>query len=322
MVFKHWIHDLPSLDKAVITIGTFDGIHKGHRYVLEEMQRESKDLTIDNDDPVPLILISFFRHPLELIAPDRAPKYIDLPNKKQSLMEKFDLDYLVLLKFDRILAQTPHYEFINALKSKFNYFVLVQGFNFQFGHRNKGNTCWLAEEAQKYPEKFQFVECDPVTYHDEPISSTRIRQAIVDGKMDDVTSMLDRPYRMWGEVIYGDRFGTEINFPTANMAVDIQQLPKHGVYATNLHFRGRVYQSMTFVGRKSKELSRDGSPKIIVETNAFDFPKMDIYGEEIAVDFIKFIRGEINFSNFDELKSQLIKDKAKCVDIFQPLLVF
>jgi len=220
------------------------------------------------------------------------------------LLEKTRLDYLYFEKFDETFSRMRPEDFVkDILVERLNMKLAVAGFNYRFGYRGMGDTELLRKLGRKYG--FRVIVIEPVMLGDEVVSSTKIRNYILEGDMERVFAFLGRHYSVAGKVEKGRRVGNTIGFPTANIyPEDYLVLPCHGVYITRTLVDGKMYHSITNVGNNP---TFGGVDRISVETYIFDFEK-DIYGKEIEVFFISKIREEMRFGSVEELIEQIHKD--------------
>ncbi len=297
------------MDRPVVTIGNFDGIHIGHQRIIEEVRRKAAEI-----DGVSA-LITFDPHPLSLLKPENLEGLITpLPVKKR-ILEEMGIDVLIILKFEESFRGLEPEDFIrDVLVKRIGVSVLVLGYDFRFGKDAKGDVNLIEKLSEKYG--FLFRKIDPVTLDGEKVGSNRIRKMIVDGDLLRVRDFLGRTFSVTGKVIYGAGLGKKIGFPTANLAFSENQLlPKKGVYITEVELHGNYYPSVTNIGFKpTLNLER-----ISVETHILDFHK-DIYGMEIEVKFYERIRDEMKFGSLEELRSAIAEDVKKARAFFKDRL--
>ncbi|MBR5291867.1 MAG: bifunctional riboflavin kinase/FAD synthetase [Clostridia bacterium] len=287
------------MDKRAIALGTFDGLHKGHRRILEAMEQTAEELGLHK------AVYTFSNHPLEAFG--MAPKRLMTDEERLSGLSKYG--EVIAERFDRELASTAPEEFARRMAEEYGMAVAVAGFNFTFGSRGSGNMELLREYGAKYG--FEVLEIPPLEYEDEPISSTRIRAAIEGGEISDANSMLGRPYFITGPVIANKGIGRRIGFPTANVRADGQLvLPKSGVYACYVLLGDRRYGAATNVGCNPTVYGET----ITIEPHILNFNE-GIYGEMLTVEFIEYLRGEIKFPTVEELSAQIGRDAEKTAEI-------
>lgn len=283
--------------QTYVALGSFDGIHKGHLALINK----SIELAKKNDSLS--MVYTFKNHPRTLINKGGAPKLIINLEEKTEMLQYLGVDLSVFVEFTKKFMSLEPEEFINNLIKEYNVKGIVVGFNYRFGYKNKGDVNFLKELVLSKGVELYII--DPFTYKDDVVSSTRIRNAVLEGRMYEAYNMLGRYFSLKGEVVGGKRIGRTINFPTAN--IDINKkivLPKIGVYYTNVELNGEVYKGITSVGNNPTVNGKN----ITVETHILDFDE-DIYGKEIKLYFISKIRDEKKFNSLEELKLQLINDK-------------
>ena len=281
-----------------IALGSFDGLHLGHLSLIYKVIEETKK------NGGRSMVYTFKNHPRTLINKANAPKLLMDNDEKIKVLEENGIDIVCFQEFnDEFMKITPE-EFVKLLIEKFNAKGLVVGFNYKFGYKNSGNIELLKRLQEKY--KYELYVMEPCTYKDEVISSTRIRNAIEDGNVEEAHKMLGKPYALKGKVVHGREIGRTIGFPTANLYYDKKFiLPSEGVYYTNIEVNNKLYKGITSVGYNPTVNGKD----LTIETNILNFNE-DIYDYNIEVKFIKKIRDNIKFGTIDELKNQLEKDKC------------
>ncbi len=284
-------------EKTYIALGNFDGLHKGHmtlinRVVDEALLNGCKSL-----------VYTFSNHPLTVAAPDKTPKLIMDNEQKLHILRTAGVDIVAMIDFTYEYMQTSAEEFIDILLDHYNAAGLVVGFNYKYGYKNQGNVEMLKEMAEE--KGFELIIIEPEMDDEGLISSTRIRQHIEQGHISEANKLLVEPFMLKGTVVGGRNKGKLIGFPTANMSLDDKIiLPKEGVYYTNLEINGEVHRSITSVG--DNPTISEGNP-ITVESYILDFDE-DIYGEEIQVYFLEWMRGMIKFDSMEDLKEQMRQD--------------
>jgi riboflavin kinase / FMN adenylyltransferase len=298
-VFKN-LEDLPKFKNAIITIGTFDGVHKGHQKLLERL----KDLAASENGES--ILITFHPHPRFVLQPgNKDLKLLNTLEEKIAILEYYGLDNLIVAPFSKEFSQMPALSYIeNFLVKNTQAKVIVIGYDHHFGINRSGNIKLL--EAYQNVFHYKVEEISKETLLDIDISSTKIRNALLEGEIEISNELLGQPYRMNGYVIKGKQLGRTLGYPTANiqLTVDYKLIPKTGVYAVKVIVNHNQYGGMLNIGFRPTVEGRNKT----IEVNIFDFDK-DIYGEEIEVKLIKRIRNEVKFKGLDELKAHLAEDK-------------
>ncbi|MGL4849089.1 MAG: bifunctional riboflavin kinase/FAD synthetase [Clostridium sp.] len=280
-----------------IALGSFDGLHKGHLELICEIKKLAKE----NDSKS--MVFTFSNHPREVINKGFKFKYLMGNTEKKEILLNKGIDKVVLEKFDEELMKLLPEEFIKKLCDEYNVKGIVVGFNYRFGFKNKGDI----ELLQKLGEKYNFLVkvIKPYMYNEDVVSSTRIRNELLNGEVVEVKEMLDKPYMLEGIVVSGKKLGRTIGFPTANLKVEKQYIiPKKGVYYTNVIYKEKIYKGITSVGNNPTV----NGEKLTIETYIIDFNKT-IYGESLKLLFLERIRDEKKFNSLDELVKRLEKDK-------------
>jgi riboflavin kinase/FMN adenylyltransferase len=284
-------------ERAVVTIGNFDGVHLGHQLLFSEVVGRAYR---NNGTSV---VVTFDPHPLEVLRPDGI-KLISNTEQKIELMRLAGIDVLVIIPFDQEFAKTPALDFVNnILIGTIGVQDLVVGYDYAFGRGREGNINFLRNQGRENGFPVTVVEAH---YEDDMlVSSTRIRELVIDGRMRDVRKLLGRYYQIRGEVQRGrQRGGKEVGFPTANLKVSEDDLcPKKGVYVTQVIYDGKMYGSVSNIGYNPTF----DENKLVAETHIFDF-NHDIYGHPIKINLLRYLRGEKKFSSVAELSAQIRKD--------------
>lgn len=284
-------------DKTYIALGNFDGLHRGHMSLINRVVDEA----LLND--AKSLVYTFSNHPLTVAAPERAPKLIMDNEQKLHIFRTSGIDIVAMIDFTLEYMQTSAEDFIKLLLDRYNARGLVVGFNYKYGYMNTGDVPLLRELSQKLG--FELIVIEPETDEEGLISSTRIRNHILEGRVGDAAKLLIEPYLMRGTVVGGKKKGKALGFPTANMTIDEKAvLPKEGVYYTNVEVNGKLYRGITSIG--NNPTISEGNP-VTVETYILDFDE-DIYGENIKVYYLEWMREMIKYESMEELKEQLRRD--------------
>lgn len=295
------LEDIKSaFNNAVITIGNFDGVHIGHQALFHEV--------IERADAIggTSIAMTFEPHPIRVLKQNGHPPLITLYDQKVELINKSGIDVLLVVPFNKEFAAITAKEYIlDILLKRIGARVIVVGEDYTFGKNREGNLNLLRSYAEALDIQVVVVDWIPIANQGgSRISSTRIRQLVMDGKVRDAQKLLGRHYQIKGEVVTGrDRGGKLLGFPTANINLHDELCPKPGVYAVTVESMGRSYQGVANIGYSPTFDDHE----FTVEVHILDFNN-DIYGQEIRVNFIQRIRDEIKFSNIDELSDQITKD--------------
>ena len=276
-----------------VALGSFDGLHYGHLSLV----RKTVEIAKENNGKS--MVFTYKNHPKTIVKPDCVPKLImDLDTKLEYLKEE-NVDIVVLRTFTKEFMGIEAEDFIKLLCEGYNVKGIVVGFNFRFGHKNLGDITLLKKLKQKYGYELYII--DPYTYENKAISSTRIRECILEGNVIEATKMLSKPYLIKGKVIHGKQLGRTIGFPTANLDFNEKMIiPSKGVYYTNVEYKNNKYKGLTSVGNNPTVNGQE----LTIETYILNFDEM-IYDEEIKVYFIEKIREEIKFDTLEELVNQI-----------------
>lgn len=289
-----------SADPAVVTVGTFDGVHRGHRAVLEEIARRAKASGRAS------VLVTFEPHPLEVINPSAAPPLLTLPDEKRAILADSPVERVAFVPFTPELRNLTPEQFVrDVLEGQFHVAELVIGHDHGFGRGRTGDVEFLRRMGVQ--DGFAVDVVPPVLLPDgHPISSTLIRRAVAGGDLDTATRALGRPYSVSGAVERGAGRGRSIGVPTLNLAPPGPRklLPPDGVYACAVAWRGGVHGAMANLGPRPTF----GEQVRTLEAHLFGFGA-DLYGERVTVEFIRRLRDVIKFASVDELKAQLGRDR-------------
>ncbi len=301
----HGIEKIPAELKGVfVTIGNFDGIHLGHRYIFAKMIEEARQVGCKT------VVISFDPHPKMVLHPDKRPFYlISSSEEKIRLLGEIGVDVYIIIPFSLGYAQTTAQEFVrDMLWEKLRIRKIIIGHDYTFGRGKKGNEAFIAEEGRRLG--FAVEAMNPFRVGDEIISSTKIRESILRGNVHFAATLLGRPYNISGRVVPGDQRGLELGFPTANVEANKELLPLRGVYAVRCLLRGKSLDSVLNIGFNPTF----SGGKLTIEVHIFDFNE-DIYGEMLDVLFIERIRDEVRFAGPKELIAQINKDVSQAREL-------
>ena len=303
------LDDLPDFERPVITIGSFDGVHYGHQKLIEKIQSEAKTNQTET------VVITFDPHPRQIVFPkDKTLQLLSTTEEKIALFDNFGIDYLVIVPFTVAFSQQSADEYIEKfLIEKFHPSVIIIGHDHKFGLSRSGDINFLKWHQEK--GDYTVVEIDAQQISDITISSTKIRNFLNEGDIVKANSLLGYHYLLTGEVKHGERIGHTLGFPTANIYIanGHKLVPKYGVYASKTTVDGKIYHSMLYIGDRP---SYRHLPNRTIEVNIFDF-KEEIYGQDIKVEIVNFIRNDQRFDSQEELIAQLNKDKISAVSILQ-----
>ena len=285
----------------VLAAGSFDGMHKGHQVVITEAVTKAEALGGE------AWALTLDPHPLKVLKPAAAPPLITSTPHKLRLMENLGVSGCVVLPFTKDVANEPAEEFIARLKKSAPTLTeIVAGDNWTFGRKAEGNVKLLRKLASVHG--FSVTVMDPLLWEGSPISSTRVREAVARGDLDDAAEMLGRPFSIFGTVIRGRQIGTQLGFPTANLDPHNEVRPPNGVYAVRVVVGSREFSGAAFLaGPSFAQASPSG---FVVEVHLLDFD-MDIYHREIEVFFLRWIRAPQRFDSRHKLKAQIAADVAQ-----------
>lgn len=290
------IEKIDTIKESVVTIGNFDGIHKGHQVLIEKATEYAKKNNVIST------VFTFNNHPVNYFKPNSI-KNIITNNDKIKILKTMGVDYIINIPFDEYMTKISGYDFVkDILIDKLGAKKIIVGHDFTFARNKEGNIDLLKELSKKNGFLLEIV--NPVKIDDIRISSSYIRKLILDGKVEDARKYLGRNYKLSGEVIHSKKLGRTIGFPTANISIDENIIiPKVGIYATKVYVNGTIYYGATNVGYNPTVNGK----KLSIETNILEFND-DIYGKIITIEFLERIRDEKKFNGIEELKEQLQKD--------------
>lgn len=305
------INTIPHFNHAVVTIGTFDGVHVGHQLIIQNLIAETEASGGES------LLITFHPHPRKVVYPDRNLMQLNTLEEKIGLLKNYGIHNLVVSPFTKAFSELTAMQYIEEfLVGKFNPAVIIIGYDHKFGNQREGDFKLLEAHAQRFG--FRVKEMDEKLVNNAIVSSTRIRNALVSGDIDTANLELGYSYFFTGMVVDGNKFGRTMGFPTANLEVnDADKLiPGNGVYAVTARLEGeeKIYKGMMNIGIRP---TVDGTRKI-TEVHLLDFDR-DIYGRHLTVWLQAYIRNEIKFSGTEALKAQLATDKQSAIQCLNHL---
>jgi riboflavin kinase / FMN adenylyltransferase len=290
------LNNFDHFPNSVLTIGNYDGIHLGHKQIIERVRARAAEISGTS------MLMTFNPHPLSVLRPDNHLGLITPINLRKRIIEDSGIDVLLLLPFTDEFRFTGPEAFVkDILIEKLGIKGLVVGYDFKFGKEGKGNTDILKNLSGQYG--FFFEAVDAITLNNEKIGSNRIRKLIMAGDVKKAELFLGRPYSIEGNVLKGYGRGGDIGFPTINIETEFEIIPKNGVYISEVEVDDKKFRSVTNIGYNPTFNNQDRS----IETFILDFSD-NLYGKGVALHFHERIRDEIKFSNVDELKHRIGMD--------------
>lgn len=296
------LQHLPAFRNAVVTIGTFDGVHSGHQYILQQLQ-EAADAC--NGETV---IITFDPHPREVLAPkDSTVRLLTTLEEKIQLLEQRGIHHLVVVPFTKAFSELSAQAYLeDFLIRTFRPHTIIIGYDHRFGHNREGGLELLETEQQQFG--FRLLEIPQQVVHNLTVSSTKIRQSLQEGAIQLANELLGYPYFLEGKVIHGDKMGRQLGFPTANIQLHDNRklIPAQGVYAVTVATGGESYRGALNIGTRP---TFNGT-ELRIEVYILDFDG-DIYDADIRVSFLDYIRSDKKFDTVDALVLQMENDVEK-----------
>ncbi len=300
MKIYHSIDDFNRLATAVVTSGTFDGVHLGHQKILARLKAVAEKINGET------VVITYWPHPRLLLKPeDTSLKLLNTFEEKAALLKEQGIHHLLRIPFTKEFSQLSSKEFIaSILIERIDTKKLVIGYDHRFGNNREGSFEQLKLSGPAYGFDVEEIERQDIDH--VAISSSKIRKALEEADLVTATQLLGRKYSLSGQVTRGDRLGRVLGYPTANIDLDsrLKLIPSDGIYAVTVQYGHLIYKGMLYIGNRP---TVNGTKKVI-EVNIFDFNK-EIYGEMLTVYFHQLIRLDSKFNDLEELKQQLAKDK-------------
>ncbi len=303
------LQNLPSFKNGVVTIGTFDGVHLGHQKIITQLKQEARKIEGET------IIVTFHPHPRKIVQQNETPLHLlNTLNEKLYLLEQSGIDDVIVVPFNQAFASQTAEEYVqDFLVGKIHPHTIIIGYDHRFGKGRTGDYHTL----EKYGTllNFKVKEISEEVLHEVAISSTQIRKALSEGKIDAANESLGYSYFLEGTVVKGNQIGRTIGYPTANIQVgDSDKLiPAIGVYAVKVIVDDATYGAMLGISLRP---TIEESTKISVEVNIFDFAQ-DIYGKIIKIEILAYLRDEVKFNGLYELKDALAKDEEDARKIYQ-----
>jgi riboflavin kinase/FMN adenylyltransferase len=294
--------------QPVLALGNFDGLHRGHRKILDRLQRVAQERRATS------VVMTFDPHPPRIVRPDKAPPLLMTKAQKLEGLAQAGVDGAAIVRFTHDLSQWEPETFVRTVLVEWMHVAEVWvGANFLFGHDRSGNFSLLRTLGARYG--FKAEKIDPVRYKDFVVSSTRVRRLVSEARVDEAAALLGHAYVIDGVVVRGEQRGRTIGFPTANLCTENELVPPHGVYATSAILDGIVMPAVTNIGTRP---TVDASGRTSIETHIFDLDR-DLYGATLRLAFVQRLRDERAFDSLDLLKSQIAADCARARVLFDRL---
>jgi riboflavin kinase/FMN adenylyltransferase len=290
----------PDVTRTAVTVGSFDGVHRGHQDVLRQLVARARELAVHS------LLVTFDPHPLEVVNPAAAPRLLTVGDEKLEVLAEAGIDYVAVLPFTAALAAFSAERFVDEiLLGRFRMHDLLMGHDHRFGHNRSGDVTTMRRLGAQ--QGFEVNVVPAVTVNGgQSVSSTAIRRAVAGGDLEGAFRGLGRHYSLGGRVVEGARRGRQLGFPTANVTVpgDRKLLPPEGVYAIRAQTPMGSYDGMLNLGPRPTF----GEAESVVEAHLFD-ANLDLYGSRVRIDFITRLRDTQKFNGIDALKAQLKQDE-------------
>jgi riboflavin kinase/FMN adenylyltransferase len=300
MKIYHNIDEFSPIENAVVTIGTFDGVHLGHRKIISRITELAHECGGES------VILTFFPHPRMILHPeDESLKLINTIHEKAQLLEELGVDHLIITPFSRDFSnQTPEAYIRDVLVNRIGTKKIVIGYDHRFGKDRQGGFDDLLKLSTVY--NYEVIEIPEQDINDVAVSSTRIREALLAGDIELANTFLGYPFFITGKVGRGDKIGRTIGYPTANIVIEesYKLIPSDGIFSAMVDVNGTHYKGMAYIGTRPtiNGITRN------IEVNIFEFDT-EIYGQQVSMQFLHFVRGDVKFEGLDQLMVQLAKDK-------------
>lgn len=283
---------------SIVTVGVFDGVHRGHQFLVERLVATARERNQN------AVVLTFFPHPDVVLKQIDERYYITHPDERARLLLDMGVDMVISHPFDDQIRQMPAADFVSRLLKHLKMSALWATANFALGYQREGNIDFLREQGQAKGFEVETVELIQSDENGDKISSSTIREALLNGEIARANRYLGRPFRISGEVVHGEKRGRQIGFPTANVAVWNEHIrPQNGVYACWAYLGNESFAAVTNVGKRP---TFDGK-FVTIEAHLLNFDR-DIYGKTLTLEFVKRLRGEMKFNGIDELVAQIKQD--------------
>ncbi|MDE6267241.1 MAG: riboflavin biosynthesis protein RibF [Muribaculaceae bacterium] len=297
------------MSSLIATIGSFDGVHLGHRHILNELVLAARER-----DLIPAV-VTFSNHPLEVIAPEKAPALLSSPEEKRNLLMAAGPNVVIMSPFTPEVRAQSASRFLENLRDRYDVTTLLLGFNNKFGN-DPGLS--FADYQQIASELgMEIIRSTEASVNEQPVSSTIIRKLLTENALEEANTMLGRPYSITGKVVHGRQIGRTLGFPTANILPDFPRklIPGKGVYACNATLsNGKSYPAMVNIGERPT--LNDDSTTVTIEAHIIGINRK-LYGETVTLQFLHFLRNEKKFHSLDQLRDQLQIDKIQAINILE-----
>ena len=305
----HSFNEFKSTKKTVLTLGTFDGVHIGHNAILDKICKASEKENLES------VILTFFPHPRLIVSNNYDIKLLNTMNEKAGLLEKVGIQNFIVHPFDKTFSELSPREFVTqVLIEKLNIQKIIIGHDHKFGKDRAADFNDLINFGKEFG--FEVEEISAQQINEVSVSSTKIRNSLLEGNISLANEYLGYPYVLTGNVVKGNQLGRTIGFPTANIEIpeEYKLIPKNGVYIVTANVLDQNVFGMMNIGVKPTL----GENKLSIEVHLLDFDK-DIYNQKIQVNLLERLRDEQKFDSFDALKSQLEKDKQNTIEYFENL---
>lgn len=310
MKIYHHLSEFNKLNNAVVTIGTFDGVHFGHQKIVKRLCELAKNTDGES------VILTFFPHPRLILDPENQDlKMINTISEKAEILANLGVDHLIIIPFTRDFSNLSAKEYIQkVLVETLGTKYIIVGYDHRFGKDRKGGMPELEKYAEVFDYQIEVIKEQDI--NDVAVSSTKVRQALLNGNVALAAEYLGYHFSVEGRVVKGDKIGRTIGYPTANIFIEetYKLIPSDGIYAVTVQMGEELYKGMAYIGQRP---TINGMTRNI-EVNIFDFNK-EIYGQTIKMSFLEFLRPDVKFTGLDTLKEQLKKDKEDTLEYFKKL---
>jgi riboflavin kinase / FMN adenylyltransferase len=299
------VENLPEFTRSVITIGTFDGVHEGHKKIVRALVEQARLVRGES------VIITFHPHPRKIVSPEEPLQLINSLEEKISLLSQQGIDHLVVVPFTHSFSEQSAEDYIKAfLVERFRPHTIIIGYDHHFGKGRNGNFTLLAGNAARY--QYDLVEIPQHVLNEISVSSTKIRRALLEGNIEVANKLLGYSFFFEGKVIHGDKLGRTLGYPTANLLIADKDKIRlgHGVYAVYAYVDGERKKAMLSIGNRPTIENSD----VRIEVHLFDFDR-DIYGSSVRVTVEAFLRPQEKYSDLKELVAQLDRDASESLKI-------